>query len=75
MEYCEMGSLRQVLDSGCTLTWINKAHMSLDAAQGLYRSVVLSQEGAESPSRDRAVLQGAESPSRDRSVLGPVLHA
>uniref|UniRef100_I3JWZ4 Tyrosine-protein kinase catalytic domain-containing protein n=1 Tax=Oreochromis niloticus TaxID=8128 RepID=I3JWZ4_ORENI len=41
MEYCEKGSLRQVLDSDYTLTWIRKAHMCLDAAQGLYRSVCL----------------------------------
>ncbi|XP_029290597.1 mixed lineage kinase domain-like protein [Cottoperca gobio] len=37
MEYCEKGSLRQVLDSGCTLTWITKACMCRDAARGLYR--------------------------------------
>ncbi|XP_026028224.1 mixed lineage kinase domain-like protein [Astatotilapia calliptera] len=37
MEYCEKGSLRQVLDSDLTLTWIRKAHMCLDAARGLYR--------------------------------------
>uniref|UniRef100_I3JWZ1 Protein kinase domain-containing protein n=1 Tax=Oreochromis niloticus TaxID=8128 RepID=I3JWZ1_ORENI len=37
MEYCEKGSLRQVLDSDYTLTWIRKAHMCLDAARGLYR--------------------------------------
>uniref|UniRef100_A0A3Q0T1F8 Mixed lineage kinase domain like pseudokinase n=1 Tax=Amphilophus citrinellus TaxID=61819 RepID=A0A3Q0T1F8_AMPCI len=39
MEYCEKGSLRQVLDSDCRLSWIRKARMCLDAAQGLYRSV------------------------------------
>ncbi|XP_076588200.1 mixed lineage kinase domain-like protein [Chaetodon auriga] len=37
MEYCEKGSLRQVLDSECKLSWIRKACMCLDAAQGLYR--------------------------------------
>lgn len=37
MEYCEKGSLRQVLDSQCNLPWRRKAHMSLDAANGLYR--------------------------------------
>ncbi|XP_029908639.1 mixed lineage kinase domain-like protein [Myripristis murdjan] len=37
MEYCEKGSLRQVLDSGCQLSWSTKACMCLDAAQGLYR--------------------------------------
>lgn len=37
MEYCEKGSLREVLDSGCKLSWIRKARMCLDAAQGLYR--------------------------------------
>ncbi|KAK2842820.1 hypothetical protein Q5P01_013020 [Channa striata] len=37
MEYCEKGSLRQVLDSGCKLSWTTKARMCLDAAQGLYR--------------------------------------
>ncbi|KAF3855354.1 hypothetical protein F7725_023409 [Dissostichus mawsoni] len=26
MEYCEKGSLREVLDSGCTLSWNQKAH-------------------------------------------------
>lgn len=56
MEYCEKGSLRQVLDSDCKLSWTKKARMSLDAAQGLYRSV-LSQEEAESLSRELAVLR------------------
>lgn len=56
MEYCEKGSLRQVLDSDCRLSWTRRASMSLDAAQGLYRSVGVSREGAESLSRDRAVL-------------------
>ncbi|KAJ4921855.1 hypothetical protein JOQ06_021678 [Pogonophryne albipinna] len=37
MEYCEKGSLRQVLDSGCTLSWNQKARMCRDAALGLYR--------------------------------------
>ncbi|XP_063344884.1 LOW QUALITY PROTEIN: mixed lineage kinase domain-like protein [Pelmatolapia mariae] len=37
MEYCEKGSLRQVLDSDYTLTWIRTADMCLDAARGLYR--------------------------------------
>ncbi|KAM7003208.1 mixed lineage kinase domain-like protein [Tautogolabrus adspersus] len=37
MEYCEKGSLRQVLDSNCKLPWTRKARMCLDAAQGLYR--------------------------------------
>ncbi|XP_056138090.1 mixed lineage kinase domain-like protein [Lampris incognitus] len=37
MEYCEKGSLRQVLDSKCKLPWTRKARMCLDAAQGLYR--------------------------------------
>ncbi|XP_033982799.1 mixed lineage kinase domain-like protein [Trematomus bernacchii] len=37
MEYCEKGSLREVLDSGCTLSWNQKARMCRDAAQGLYR--------------------------------------
>ncbi|GLD61697.1 mixed lineage kinase domain-like protein [Lates japonicus] len=37
MEYCEKGSLRQVLDSNSKLSWIEKARMCLDAAQGLYR--------------------------------------
>ncbi|XP_004566214.1 mixed lineage kinase domain-like protein isoform X1 [Maylandia zebra] len=37
MEYCEKGSLRQVLDSDCRLSWIRKARMCFDAAQGLYR--------------------------------------
>ncbi|XP_044211855.1 mixed lineage kinase domain-like protein [Thunnus albacares] len=36
-EYCEKGSLRQVLDSNCKLSWTRKARMCLDAAQGLYR--------------------------------------
>ncbi|KAM3870206.1 mixed lineage kinase domain-like protein [Diretmus argenteus] len=38
MEYCEKGSLREVLDSPKSkLSWNRKAHMCLDAAQGLYR--------------------------------------
>lgn len=37
MEYCEKGSLREVLDSECKLPWIRKTRMCLDAAQGLYR--------------------------------------
>ncbi|KAK2867516.1 hypothetical protein Q8A67_025633 [Cirrhinus molitorella] len=37
MEYCEKGSLRQVLDSNCNLHWERKTQMCLDAAQGLYR--------------------------------------
>ncbi|XP_047451262.1 mixed lineage kinase domain-like protein isoform X2 [Mugil cephalus] len=38
MEYCKKGSLRQVLDSPAyKLSWIKKARMCLDAAQGLYR--------------------------------------
>ncbi|XP_018516011.1 mixed lineage kinase domain-like protein [Lates calcarifer] len=37
MEYCEKGSLRQVLDSNRKLSWTKKARMCLDAAQGLYR--------------------------------------
>ncbi|XP_044211856.1 mixed lineage kinase domain-like protein [Thunnus albacares] len=36
-EYCEKGSLRQVLDSKCELSWTRKARLCLDAAQGLYR--------------------------------------
>ncbi|XP_029009933.1 mixed lineage kinase domain-like protein [Betta splendens] len=36
MEYCEKGSLREVLNSD-TLSWTIRAHMCLDAAQGLYR--------------------------------------
>ncbi|KAJ7998023.1 hypothetical protein DPEC_G00218240 [Dallia pectoralis] len=37
MEFCEKGSLREVLDSQSKLPWERKAHMSLDAAQGIYR--------------------------------------
>ncbi|KAK1804395.1 hypothetical protein P4O66_020424 [Electrophorus voltai] len=37
MEYCEKGSLRQVLDSTRKLPWYRKMGMCLDAAQGLYR--------------------------------------
>ncbi|XP_024155206.1 mixed lineage kinase domain-like protein isoform X2 [Oryzias melastigma] len=37
MEYCEKGSLREVLDSRCELSWTRKAHMCLDVAQGIYR--------------------------------------
>ncbi|KAM7415290.1 hypothetical protein PAMA_019899 [Pampus argenteus] len=38
MEYCEKGSLRQVLDlKDNKLSWTTKARMCLDAAQGLYR--------------------------------------
>lgn len=37
MEYCEKGSLRQVLDkSGSNLSWITKVRMCRDAARGLY---------------------------------------
>ncbi|CAB1331545.1 unnamed protein product [Coregonus sp. 'balchen'] len=36
MEFCEKGSLREVLDSQSKLPWDRKARMSLDAAQGLY---------------------------------------
>ncbi|XP_071315431.1 mixed lineage kinase domain-like protein [Trachinotus anak] len=36
-EYCEMGSLREVLDSDAELLWPRKARMCLDAAQGLFR--------------------------------------
>ncbi|XP_028270238.1 mixed lineage kinase domain-like protein [Parambassis ranga] len=36
VDYCEKGSLRQVLDSEC-LSWTMKARMCLDAARGLYR--------------------------------------
>lgn len=40
MEYCEKGSLRQVLDTEFSdLSWTTKARMCLDTAQGLYRSV------------------------------------
>ncbi|XP_008303596.1 mixed lineage kinase domain-like protein [Stegastes partitus] len=37
MEYCEKGSLRQFLDSGCKLSWTRKARICLGAVQGLYR--------------------------------------
>uniref|UniRef100_A0AAZ3SHW6 Protein kinase domain-containing protein n=1 Tax=Oncorhynchus tshawytscha TaxID=74940 RepID=A0AAZ3SHW6_ONCTS len=37
MEFCEKGSLREVLDSQSKLPWDRRARMSLDAAQGLYR--------------------------------------
>ncbi|XP_024155204.1 mixed lineage kinase domain-like protein [Oryzias melastigma] len=37
MEYCEKGSLREVLGSDCQLSWTRKAHMCLDVAQGIYR--------------------------------------
>ncbi|XP_034033228.1 mixed lineage kinase domain-like protein isoform X2 [Thalassophryne amazonica] len=37
MEYCEKGSLREVLDSSCKLSWTRKARMCWDAARGLYR--------------------------------------
>uniref|UniRef100_A0A8C7QSV9 Mixed lineage kinase domain like pseudokinase n=1 Tax=Oncorhynchus mykiss TaxID=8022 RepID=A0A8C7QSV9_ONCMY len=37
MEFCEKGSLREVLDSERNLPWDRKARMSLDAAQGIYR--------------------------------------
>uniref|UniRef100_A0A8C7JHD0 Mixed lineage kinase domain like pseudokinase n=1 Tax=Oncorhynchus kisutch TaxID=8019 RepID=A0A8C7JHD0_ONCKI len=36
MEFCEKGSLREVLDSQSKLPWDRRARMSLDAAQGLY---------------------------------------
>ncbi|XP_023701338.1 mixed lineage kinase domain-like protein isoform X2 [Paramormyrops kingsleyae] len=37
MEFCEKGSLRQVLDGQSRLPWDRRARMSLDAAQGIYR--------------------------------------
>ncbi|XP_041966903.1 mixed lineage kinase domain-like protein isoform X2 [Alosa sapidissima] len=37
MEYCEKGSLKQVLDGNYKLPWDRKSRMCLDAAQGLYR--------------------------------------
>ncbi|XP_033982768.1 mixed lineage kinase domain-like protein [Trematomus bernacchii] len=37
MEYCEKGSLREVLDSGCILSWNQKARMCRDAALAIYR--------------------------------------
>ncbi|XP_062403275.1 mixed lineage kinase domain-like protein [Sardina pilchardus] len=37
MEYCEKGSLKQVLDGSYKLPWDRKSRMCLDAAQGLYR--------------------------------------
>ncbi|RVE65524.1 hypothetical protein OJAV_G00117360 [Oryzias javanicus] len=37
MENCEKGSLRDVLASGCELSWSRKARMCLDVAQGIYR--------------------------------------
>ncbi|XP_029953004.1 mixed lineage kinase domain-like protein isoform X2 [Salarias fasciatus] len=37
MEYCDKGSLRQVLDTDRDLPWTRKAQMCLDAARGLYR--------------------------------------
>ncbi|CAB1323445.1 unnamed protein product [Coregonus sp. 'balchen'] len=37
MEFCEKGSLREVLDSQSDMLWDRKARMSLDAAQGVYR--------------------------------------
>lgn len=41
MEYCEKGSLRQVLtNKDYKLPWTRKAKMCLEAAQGLYRSAV-----------------------------------
>ncbi|XP_027885746.1 mixed lineage kinase domain-like protein [Xiphophorus couchianus] len=37
MEYCEKGSLREVLSSERDLSWSRKVSMCRDAAQGLYR--------------------------------------
>ncbi|KAJ8407923.1 hypothetical protein AAFF_G00269670 [Aldrovandia affinis] len=37
MEFCEKGSLREVLSGKWKLPWGRRARMSLDAAQGLYR--------------------------------------
>ncbi|XP_006010420.1 mixed lineage kinase domain-like protein [Latimeria chalumnae] len=37
MEYCELGCLRQVLDSKRELSWLQRIQMSLDATRGLYR--------------------------------------
>ncbi|XP_035985161.1 mixed lineage kinase domain-like protein [Fundulus heteroclitus] len=37
MEYCEKGSLQEVLSSRCDLSWTRKVSMCRDAAQGVYR--------------------------------------
>ncbi|KAM9376252.1 mixed lineage kinase domain-like protein [Pholidichthys leucotaenia] len=37
MEYCEKGSLREVLDREPDLSWPRKTRMCLDAARGLYQ--------------------------------------
>ncbi|XP_048885983.1 mixed lineage kinase domain-like protein [Brienomyrus brachyistius] len=37
MEFCEKGSLREVLDGPSRLSWERRACMSLDAAQAIYR--------------------------------------
>uniref|UniRef100_A0A8C4RYV8 Protein kinase domain-containing protein n=1 Tax=Erpetoichthys calabaricus TaxID=27687 RepID=A0A8C4RYV8_ERPCA len=37
MEFCEFGSLREVLDGKHKLPWTRKAWMCLEAARGLYR--------------------------------------
>ncbi|KAM4526373.1 mixed lineage kinase domain-like protein [Fundulus diaphanus] len=37
MEYCQKGSLQEVLSSRCDLPWTRKVYMCLDAAQGVYR--------------------------------------
>ncbi|XP_041854071.1 mixed lineage kinase domain-like protein [Melanotaenia boesemani] len=36
-EYCEKGTLRDVLSSACELSWPMKVRMCLDAARGLFR--------------------------------------
>lgn len=42
MEYCEKGSLREVLtNKDYKLSWTRKAKICLEAAQGLYRSAVI----------------------------------
>ncbi|XP_067905780.1 mixed lineage kinase domain-like protein isoform X2 [Heterodontus francisci] len=37
MEYCELGSLRRVLEGEQQLSWERRVRMALDAASGLYR--------------------------------------
>ncbi|XP_069757242.1 mixed lineage kinase domain-like protein isoform X2 [Narcine bancroftii] len=37
MEYCELGCLRNVLESKRHLSWQSRIHMAIDAASGLYR--------------------------------------
>ncbi|KAM4722991.1 mixed lineage kinase domain-like protein [Rhinophrynus dorsalis] len=55
MEYCENGTLRQLLSQKQDLTWEQRVHMTMDAARALYR---LHQTGS------KPILHGSLSSSK-----------